>query len=182
MIDDQQNQGAYREFVENYLEANSWAARKDGAPVELIDRLTTTQRRAAEEELIKRLGTGDPWFVIGLGHLKSEKAVPALYDLLNRSKGAVKAEVATALWKIRQDDEMLATVLDLTRPSFLSRLSPFSVYNMIDIIHCLARFPHPAARARLEELTHDEEYLIAYNAEYALRLRESHYGINDTKM
>lgn len=152
---------AYNNFVKYYLEANTWHERKDGVPVELIDQLTTPEKEMAEEELINCLRVNDSWEAIGLGYMKSNKAAPKLYSLLTKARGSVKAEIATALWKICNDENMLKIVLNLSRPSFLSRISPFYVFRQINVIHCLAQFPQPEARMRLEELKTDREYLIS---------------------
>jgi HEAT repeat protein len=132
----------------------------------------------AEAELIKRLDTNDSWPAIGLGHIKSTRAVPKLYDLLPKASGPVKAQIATTLWRICEDGNMLQIVLDLSQPSITSRLSPFYEFNLIDIIYCLAQFPQPECRARLEELTADKRHLVSYNAKRALALRKSLYNIN----
>lgn len=169
---------AYQRFVIEYLEANSWAERKDGVPVEILDELTSEEKEKAEGELIKRLDIRDDWAAIGLGHMKSEKAAPILYDLLAKASGVVKAQIATALWKICGDAEMLQVVLNLSQPSFLSRKSSYYEFKQIDIIYCLAQFPQSEARARLEELTVDEKYLVSYNAKRALELRKSYYNVS----
>jgi hypothetical protein len=169
---------AYQKFVKEYLEANSWAERKDGAPVEIIDELISEEKEKAEEELIKRLSIGDDWAAIGLGYMKSAKAAPALYALLPQASGSVKAQIATALWKICEDEEMLKVVLNLSQPSSLSRLSPYYEFRQIDIIYCLAQFPQSEARAKLEELTKDEKFLVSYNAKRALVLRKNYYNIS----
>jgi hypothetical protein len=166
----------YSRFVEQYLEAKSWPERKDGPPVELLDKLTPAERERAEGELISRLDTWDSWPAVGLGHMRSQKAAPNLYALLARARGTVKAEVATALWKICGDEEMLRVVLDLSGRSWLQRLNPLDEFRMLDIIHCLAQFPQPEAGARLEELKSDRDKWVAHNAECALRLRKRRYG------
>jgi hypothetical protein len=167
----------YERFVREYLGATSYE-RRDGVPIEILDELTSEEREEAEAELIKRLDTNDSWSAIGLGHIKSTRAVPKLYDLLPKASGPVKAQIATALWRICEDGNMLQIVLDLSQPSTTSRLSPFYEFNLIDIIHCLAQFPQPEGRARLEELTADKRHLVSYNAKRALALRKSLYNFN----
>ncbi len=168
---------AYQRFVREYLEATS-LERRDGPPIEIIDELTPEEKEKAEEELIKRLSIWDDWAAIGLGHMKSAKAAPALYALLPKAFGSVKARIATALWKICGDEKMLQIVLNLSYPSFFSGLNPFHEFKQIDIIYCLVQFPQPEARARLEELTQDTQYLVSYNAKRALELRKSYYNIS----
>jgi hypothetical protein len=167
----------YQRFVREYLEATS-IERRDGAPIEILDKLTSKEKEKAEEELIKRLNIRDDWAAIGLGHIKSTKAVPKLYGLLPKAFGSVKAQIATALWKICGDEKMLKVVLKLSQPSFFSWLNPFHEFKQIDIIYCLAEFPQSEAKARLEELTEDRKYLVSYNAKRALELRKNYYNIS----
>lgn len=168
---------AYERFVREYLGATSYE-RRDGVPIEILDELTQVEKEKAESELIKRLDLDDSWPAIGVGHLKSAKAVPKLYELLPKASASVKAQIATALWKICEDENMLQVVLDLTKPSLTSRLNPFYESNLIDIIYCLAQFPQPEARTRLEEFTVDKRYLVSYNAQRALALGKGLYSIN----
>jgi len=168
---------AYERFVRGYLEATSYE-RRDGVPVEILDELTSEEKVKAEAELIKRLSIQDDWATIGLGYMKSAKAAPELYDLLPKASGSGKAEIATALWKICGDEEMLQIVLNLSHPSFSSRASPYHEFKQIKIIYCLAQFPQSEARARLEELTNDKQYLVSSNAKSALVLRKTYYNIS----
>lgn len=167
---------AYQRFLREYVNPTA-IDRRDGPPVVILDKLTFEEKERAEEELIKRLSIRDDWPVIGLGHMKSAKAAPKLYELLPKAFGSVKAQIATALWKICGNEEMLEVVLKLSQPSFFSWLNPFHEFKQIDIIYCLAQFPQSKAGARLEELTEDEKYLISYNAKRALELRKNYYKI-----
>lgn len=178
---------SYQEFVDRYLNAHDWAQRKDGAPLWILDALTDAEKEKAEDEFIQRLSSwgllsswADDWPVEGLGHLKSEKAEPMLRRLLPRSFGAMKAKIATAIWKISQDDNMVDVVIRQSRPFFLSGFTSFYEFRQIDIIYCLAELPHQTAKARLEELTRDNRYLISYNAKQALGLRKTYFKIEDS--
>lgn len=166
---------AYQQFVTGYLEALTWAERKDGIPLELLNQLSDEERERAVDELIERLSIEDTWPIIGLGHLRSRKAVPKLRDLLAVSQGKIRAAIATAIWKIEKDEEMLAIVLQCSSSSLPASSSPYSQYSLIDIVYCLAEFPGDEAKRRLEELSSSEEYLVSCNAKRALRLRTDHY-------
>jgi hypothetical protein len=191
----------YQQFVNGYLEApQTYATRKDGVPLELLDQLTPAEKERAADALIEKLSLKDSWPIVGLGHLGSKKAAPKLYALLAEAHGRLKAEIATALWKICQDEAMLQVVLDLSRsahlpgpdwhahvqafeeglkklpperaklldPATFLNLASFATFAQIDYIYCLAQFPQPEARQRLEELANDNEYLVSYNAKHAL--------------
>ena len=46
---------AYKDFDRWFLHANTWQERKDGAPLELLDKLNPEEKQTAEEVLISRL-------------------------------------------------------------------------------------------------------------------------------
>lgn len=159
----------YQQFVNGYLNANTWPERKDGPPFYLLDSLNREDRIKAEKELIERLNLGgDSWPIAGLGYLKSEKALNSLYDLLSNSEGIIRAEIATAIWNISGDEEMLKVVIQCSMFERLKQSSPYRQYLMIDVIYCLSQFGHPDAIDRLTQLSSDPEYLISYNAKRAL--------------
>ena len=58
---------AYKDFDRWFLHANTWQERKDGAPLELLDKLNPEEKQTAEEVLISRLSTGDSWPARRLG-------------------------------------------------------------------------------------------------------------------
>lgn len=161
----------YRDFVRGYLEANTWPERKDGPQTYLLDALNEEDKKRAEDELIKRLSSWrDTWPIVGLGHLRSAKALPHLYPLLSRSRGSVKAEIATAIWNISRDETMLQIVIRCSKRSILSLFNPFKTFSKIDIIYCLAQFDRQDAFDRLEEMKMDRDYLVSYNAKRALEM------------
>ncbi len=51
--------------------ANTWAQRKDGVPLDLLDKLSVDELKTAEVELTKSANLGDTWPILGLGHIKS---------------------------------------------------------------------------------------------------------------
>ena len=46
-------------FRRDFLNANSWAQRKDGCPLYILDKLTKEELEVAEIELLKRLDLND---------------------------------------------------------------------------------------------------------------------------
>ena len=62
-------------FRKEFLNANSWAQRKDGVPLDLLDNLSIEELEIAEKDLIERLSLKDDWPINGLGHIKSQKAL-----------------------------------------------------------------------------------------------------------
>ena len=161
------NSRAYTIFTHQFLEANDWQSRKDGCPVELLDALTENEKQLAEAELLKRLKLGDDWPVRGLGHIKSKAALPELKRLLKKAKGAMRACLALAIWKISGDESMCDIVIKESHKRYTDNDNSTKTFEMIDIIFFLAEFPNDSARNRLAELKDSKNYLISYNAQRA---------------
>lgn len=144
-------------FRKEFLEANTWAQRKDGVPIDLLDNLTDEQKKIAEVELINVLSLKDNWPIVGLGHIKSKDALPKLYDLLDKSKGSMKVTIAHSIFQICQDTKIIEIVLE-TMPKINNQ------YEIIDVLYYLPDFKDK----RITELHHSyrnhKEYLVAYNA------------------
>src|SRR5215472_1254956 len=110
---------AYKDFDRWFLNANySWSERKDGAPIELLDKLDPEEKQRAEEALISRLSTGDSWPARGLGYLRSQNALGPLRRLLPKAKGSVRAAIALAISQIDGDPQMADELLDLSRSDY----------------------------------------------------------------
>src|ERR1700742_1607548 len=91
-------------FRERFLHANSWDLRKDGAPLDLLDNLSPETLQIVEQELIDAMSLRDDWLFRGLGHIKSVKALPAMYEWLEKSKQAMKVTIAHAIFQISCDE------------------------------------------------------------------------------
>jgi len=150
-------------FRKEFLQANTWAQRKDGVPLYLLDNLTTEELIIAEVELIKVLSLKDDWPIVGLGHIKSKDALPTLYDLLAKSKSSMKVTIAHSIFQICQDTKLIEIVLE-TMPRITNQ------YELIDVLYYLPGFKDK----RVTELHHNyrnhKEYLVAYNATQSLGL------------
>jgi hypothetical protein len=164
---------AYQEFDRCFLNANyCWAERKDGVPLELLDKLNPEEKERAEEALISRLSTGDSWPARGLGHLRSQNALGRLRRLLPKAKGSVRAAIALAIWQIDGDARMADELLALSRSDYTDDSDSSKTFTMIDIIYCLAYLSSETVTKRLEELTQSKNYLLSYNARRAIKLRK----------
>lgn len=144
-------------FRREYLHANTWAQRKEGVPLDLLDKLSAEELLHAEEDLIAVASVGDTWPIMGLGHIKSEKALPKLYELLSKSDKNIKVTIAHAIFQICSDPEMIEIVL-----KEVPKINDW--YQMIDILYLLPDFKDSRITHLIEELAHHSEYLIAYNA------------------
>lgn len=144
-------------FRKEFLEANSWAQRRDGVPLYLLDNLTTDEIKVAEAELIKIAGLKDDWPILGLGHIKSTNALPILYKLLYKSKGVMRVKIAHSIFKISQDSKMIDLVLE-AMPKITGE------YELIDVLYYLPGFKEERITDLHHCYTSHKEYLVAYNA------------------
>jgi hypothetical protein len=144
-------------FRQEFLGANTWAQRKDGVPLDLLDNLSAEELKIAEEELIKAASLHDDWPILGLGYIKSKEALPTLIELLNDSKGVMKIKIAHAIFQISQDDKMKDIVID-TFPKIKGEL------ELIDALYYLPFFKDKRITDLLHEYRTHEKYLVAYNA------------------
>ncbi|MDO3696042.1 hypothetical protein QVZ41_14410 [Wenyingzhuangia sp. chi5] len=144
-------------FRNEFLGANTWAQRKDGVPLDLLDKLTNEELKIAEIELIKVASLKDNWPIVGLGHIKSTSALTTLYDLLEKSKRGMKVTIAHSIFQICQDTKMIGIVLE-TMPKITGE------FELIDVLYYLPDFKDK----RITELHHTyrnhKDYLVAYNA------------------
>ncbi len=77
---------SFAQFEKDFIHANTWPQLKDGVPTYLLDQLSPDEKGIAEDRLIELLGEKNSWPALGLGHLRAEKALPALYALLEKCK------------------------------------------------------------------------------------------------
>ncbi len=144
-------------FRKEYLEANTWTQRKDGVPLDLLDNLSNEELKVAEVELIKTASLRDNWPIVGLGYIKSKDSIPTLFNLLEKSKGAMKVTIAHSIFQITHDDKMKDVVLE-TMPKITNE------FELIDVLYYLPDFKVK----RITDLHHTyrnhKDYLVAYNA------------------
>ena len=117
--------------------------------------------KIAEDRLIELLSEGDSWPALGLGHLRSAKALPALYALLDKCQEAMVVFIAYSIYQINQDAQMIDKVL-----KELPKIT--SEYALVDIQYYLGLFNEPPIKAELRKYRNDHRYLVAYNAARAL--------------
>lgn len=150
-------------FRNEFLNANTWAQRKDGVPLYLLDKLSDEELKTAETELIKAVNPGDTWMIIGLGHIKSKDSLPVLYKLLPKTRKNIKVTIACSIYKICQDRNMIDIILEET-PRIISSI------DLIDILYLLPDIKDKRVTEMLNNFRNHKEYLIAYNAARALGL------------
>jgi HEAT repeat protein len=153
---------AWQNFEKDFLNANSWAQRKDGFPADLLDALSPEERERAIAILKSKLDGRDSWPVQAMAHLHVSESLPVLRKLLqNVNEPATRSMIATAIYELAGDlamEEEVAAVAASRKLLWVQRL---------DAIHCLGRFKTDSARRLLNELTNDPDHLVSYNAKLA---------------
>lgn len=149
-------------FRNEFLGANTWAQRKDGIPLYLIDLLSDEELLVAEKELIERIQLEDTWPIIGLGYMGSSKALPKLYALLEKSRHLVRITLAHAIFKINHDPDMKDLVLQET-----AAIENWS--QLIEVIYMLADFKDERSQTLLMHLAEHPDYLVSYHAKKVLK-------------
>jgi hypothetical protein len=147
------------EFRNDFLNANTWAQRKDGVPLDLLDKLTPKELKIAEKELLAQANPDDSWPIIGLGHIRSEESLPGLYELLKAAAEDFKVIVARSIYLINRDENMIPLVLDE-----LSRAERWEKFKLIDILWMLPAFRSAEIDRCLNGFVNSGKYLVAYNA------------------
>ena len=150
-------------FKREFLQANTWVQRKDGVPLYLLEKLSIEERSIAEHEMIRSLSLNDTWPIMGLAHIKSRKALPKLYDLLDQSKEHYKITLAYAIYQICNNGKMIDIVLD-ELPKITDQ------HRLIEIMYLLTAFNNEKITESVIIYLDDEDYLVAYNAARALGL------------
>ena len=144
-------------FRKEFLGANTWAQRKDGVPLDLLDNLSIEQLKVAEAELIEAVSLRDDWPIIGLGHIKSKDALPTLFKLIADSKGAMKVKIAHSIFQISHNDKMKDIVME-TMPQITGE------FELIDVLYYLPFFKDERIIDLLHSYRNHKNYLVAYNA------------------
>jgi hypothetical protein len=150
-------------FYKDYLNANSWPQRKDGVPLDLLDRLSQDDKVIAENELMDHIGFNDSWPIIGLGYMKSTKSIDKLYKLLNKGSKYFKIVIAHSIYQINGDSKMIDIAISESK-----RLK--STYEIIEILFMLRDFKDDRIDKLLYDFYNHNDYLVAYNAARVLGL------------
>lgn len=144
-------------FRKEFLGANTWAQRKDGVPLDLLDNLSIDELKVAESELIRAASLRDDWPIVALGHIRSKDALPTLLKLLADSKGAMRVKIAHSIFKISADEKMKDIVLE-TMPQITGE------FELIDVLYYLPFFKDKRITDLLHSYRNHKKYLVAYNA------------------
>lgn len=129
----------------------------------LIDKLSDVEKIKIETELINMLlKKSDMLVVETLAYMRSDKSLPALYELLEILKEEMaKIITATSIFEINQDQKMI----EIVKASFKTIKDKF---QLITAFRYLVRLNDSEISKLIQEYTTNSDYLISYNAKQVL--------------
>ena len=169
----------FKRFLRAFFDPLTFAQWRDRSfDSRSLSHLSAEEKHLAEDVLLQHLeqGSTDPRIVAGLRELRSQRAVPALTQRVQASRGERGVlEPALALWQLARSQEALSALIEALHglPDFLGRMEA-----AIGLRYCRCQ---PAAQA-LQQALWDEAPLVRYHATNSLLIiyapwrehRESH--------
>lgn len=143
--------------------------------IPIIDELTENEKQLLEKALIQKLQSEaekeiDTLIVETLAYLKSLVSLPLLRNLLEVSNDIViRLRIATAIFEISQDVEMIDIVVNLVK-EMDNKKDAYYVYKLTSAFYYLAKFKNEKTKQLIKEYASHPEYLISYNAKQALEI------------
>ena len=138
----------------------------------IINDLDIDEKILVEEALIKLLDIhpDDELIIETLANLKSEKSLPKLYKLLEKSQsGLFKLKIATTIYQINHDADLIEIAVKETK-QLDNEKDAYNGYKLIAAFYCLEKFQNDETNSIIMSYTGHDEYLISYNAKRALKL------------
>lgn len=141
--------------------------------IPIIDKLTDNEKNQVENVLIDRLlhktnEEADTLIIETLAYLKSVKALPVLRNLLEHcSIEVVKLRIATSIFEINQDDDMVNIAITSFKKLDNSKDS-YYVHKLTSAFFYLIKFNKPEVNELIKKYIDHKEYLLSYNARRAL--------------
>lgn len=151
----------YERFQSSFLDDDSGAER-DGLDTEALAALSGDERKSAESQLLRKLP--DVRGIIGLGVLRSQRAVPELTKIFERERPLLSYKLiaaAAALWRVAPDARYLDAVIDTLENAASSE-------RRTEAALTLWEFHDPAAVPPLVRAMDDEDVLVRHHAARAL--------------
>lgn len=154
----------FQRFLHAFFAPLTYEIWHEGFDVQSLSCLSAQEQRLAEDILLQHLeqGSTDPRIVVGLGELRSQRAIPGLAKCLQSSRGDRSViEPAIALWRIAHSQQALSALIEALAelPDFFGRMDA-----AIGLGDCRCQ---QAAQA-LQQALSDEAYLVRYHATNSL--------------
>lgn len=157
----QQRSPAFRAFVAEFFDRSSYEQWHDGVNLSVLHPLSGEERAEAETMLIDSLETGGMWASLGLGALKSVKALPRLKAVAARSCGSDAVHAAVAIESIEGKGEAIPFIID--------RLQNAGAWGTrIDAAMALRKYPQADVIDALHEALLDADGLVRHHAAESL--------------
>lgn len=150
-------------IVSEIIPPDDYQHRNGFSNEQLIDKLNDEEIFKVEKELITMLQKKPDMLIVEtLGYMKSEKAIPILYELMESLNNEMaKIIIATSIFEINQDQKMI----EKAKASFKTIKDKF---QLISAFHYLVRLQDSEILKLIQNLTTNSDYLISYNAKQAL--------------
>lgn len=159
--------------IDKFIPPMDYQHRNGFNNIPLIDKLTEVEKKWLEKALIQKLQLEaekeiDTLIIETLSYLKSVSSLPILKKLLEKCNDIViRLGIATAIFEISQDDEMVDIAVNSVKEMDNKR-DPYYVYKLISAFHYLAKFKNKKTNQLIKEYISNPEYLISSNAKEAL--------------
>jgi hypothetical protein len=143
--------------------------------IPIIDELTENEKQLLEKALIQKLQSEtdkeiDTLIVETLAYLKSIASLQVLKNILKVSNDVViRLRIATAIFEISQDAEMVDIVVNLVK-EMDNKKDAYYVYKLTSAFYYLAKFKDKKTDQLIKEYASHPEYLISYNARQVLEI------------
>jgi hypothetical protein len=154
----------FKRFLDAFFGYWGYAEWRSGLDVESLFLLTTEEQRQAEELLLQHLEQGSPdhRIAVGLGYLRSQRAIPTLTKRVQALRGDPRIiEPAIALWRIAHAQEALSALIEA-----LTSL-PHWCWRM-DAAIALGECRCQQAAQALQQALSDEHDLVRHHATNSL--------------
>lgn len=154
----------FKQFLHAFFDTLTYEEWRNGFDVASLSHLSPEEQILAEDVLFQHLeqGSTDHRVVVGLGELRSQRAIPSLKKRLQVSRGDSRViEPAIALWQIARSQEAVSALIEAlaSLPDFFGRMD--AAIGLGDC-HC-----QQAAHA-LQKALADDAYLVRYHATNSL--------------
>jgi HEAT repeat protein len=144
-------------FYESFF-GDPYMAWHDGLDVNALNSLTSEEKEEAEHLLIEALQKGNDYRpIVGLGELRSKKALPIIKEKLKDLSGRELVDAASALRKIEGDDSFAEYTIRVLK-------FDYSEYNRLWAAMELRYFKTKEVVEVLFEAVKDPGYLVRYHA------------------
>ncbi len=144
---------AWKRFVNEFFDRSDYMQWHDGIDASVLLALNAEELIEAEDMLIQSTKKDGMWPTVGLGLIKSKKAITVLRDKLDSPSDIIRIRVADALEQIEGTGEFIPTLID-------ELLSAPSSYDRLEAAMLLRKYPTELVVEALYKGMTDIDYLV----------------------